>query len=92
MTQKQLSLVHFYGAHSPSRVVVIRLRLLGSANLRFGLHRLQKQYSIVFASLTRRPPRGMCLPHLDDFVPINDDDSFQQKDHQSVVFFVGSPR
>ena len=54
MTQKQLSLVHSSGAHSPSRVVVIRLRLLGSANLRFGLHRLRKQYAIVFSALTQR--------------------------------------
>ena len=40
--------------HSPSRVVDYRLRLLGSVNSRFGLHRLRKQYLIVFASLTQQ--------------------------------------
>ena len=55
-------------SHSPSRVVACRLRLLGSVNSRFGLHRLTKRYLIVLSALThspdashlppRRPPRG----------------------------------
>ena len=40
--------------HLPSRVVDYRLRLLGSVNSRFVLHRLRKQYLIVFTSLTQQ--------------------------------------
>ena len=45
-------------AHSPSRVAADRLRVLGSVGSRFGLHRLEKQYSIVFPALTRVPEGG----------------------------------
>ena len=47
-------MVHSYGAHSPSRVVVDRLRLLGSDNSRLGLHCLTKRYSIVLSTLTQQ--------------------------------------
>ena len=58
-----MSLVHSYGAHSPSRVVVGRLRLLGSDNSRLGLHRLTKRYSIVLSALTQQgePEKSTCI-------------------------------
>ena len=53
-SEAELDVAGSASRHSPSRVVAYRLRLLGSVNSRFGLHRLRKQYLIVFASLTQQ--------------------------------------